>query len=109
MLLSRQLLFTQPLSSFLDLQPAHFSLSSMCLSCGLNARYILQHPAIMKAGVHLCSHLPLITAAGNTPPAGSTAAGLLHDSALAGRLLWPGQDITLPFIKVSHLKPQQGL
>ena len=40
-------------------------------------------------------------------------AGLLHDSALAGRLLWPGQDITPPFIKVSHhaimLKPHPGL
>ena len=33
--------------------------------------------------------------------AGTRSVGLLHDAAVAGKLLWPAQDVTLPLIKVT--------
>ena len=75
---------------------------SGCIVC----RHVLQHPAIMKAGFGLCGCLPQIAAAGSTAPAaGCTVTGLLHDAALAGRLLWPVQEVTLALVKVSAETP----
>ena len=56
---------------------------------------VLQDPAKRTAGFSLG------TASAQLAAWGISTAGPLLDAGVAGRLLWPGQEVTLPHIKVS--------